>query len=101
MDLSTCKNTGSIPPACNDEDKVLSLESRGVEASSESLVITTKGNREVESHHVLEIRMKFSSEEEALKFYKKYAMEIGFKNVKSEAMMLQEYVLKYEKATEH
>ena len=71
MDLSSCNNIGSVPLACDDEDEILSPESSEVEASSESLVITTEGNSEVESHHVPEIKMKFSSEEEALKFYKK------------------------------
>ena len=87
-DLSSCNNIGSVPPACDDEDEILSPESSEVEASSESLVITTKGNPEVESHRVPEIGMKFSSEEEALKFYKKYAMERGFKVRKGKVQRL-------------
>ena len=87
-DLSSCHNIGSVPLACDDEDEILSPESSGVEASSESLVITTEGNSEVESHHVPEIGMKFSSEEEALKFYKKYAMERGFKVRKGKVQRL-------------
>ena len=87
-DLSSCNNTGSVPPACDDEVEILSPESSEVVASFESLVITTEGNREVESYHVPEIRMKFSSEEEAFKFYKKYAMEIGFKVRKGKVQQL-------------
>ena len=62
-----------------NNSSILSLESSGVEASFESLVNTSEGNHAVKSYHVPKMGMKFSCEEEALKFYKKYAMEMGFK----------------------
>nr|POE75281.1 hypothetical protein CFP56_43265 [Quercus suber] len=62
----------------SDEDEILSPESSGIETSCESPVSMSEGNDEVKSH-VPKLGMIFPCEEEAYKFYHKYAVEMGFK----------------------
>ncbi|KAK3219323.1 hypothetical protein Dsin_013293 [Dipteronia sinensis] len=64
--LSGCGNM--LPPESDGED-LMSMESNGEEVESES----------TDNFQVRELGMKFSSEEEAYKFYTTYAKRIGFK----------------------
>ena len=71
----------------SDGEEIMSSESNGFETISESIVSMNDGNREFKSH-VPEIGMSFSCEEEAHKFYQKYATEIGFKVRKGKVQRL-------------
>uniref|UniRef100_A0A2N9H879 Protein FAR1-RELATED SEQUENCE n=1 Tax=Fagus sylvatica TaxID=28930 RepID=A0A2N9H879_FAGSY len=71
----------------SDGEEIVSSESNGFETISESIVSMNDGNREFKSH-VPEIGMSFSCEQEAHKFYQKYATKMGFKVRKGKVQRL-------------
>jgi hypothetical protein len=71
----------------SDGEEIVSSESNGFETISESFVSINEGNREFKSL-VPEIGMSFSCEQEAHKFYQKYAIELGFKVRKGKVQRL-------------
>ncbi|KAK4837007.1 hypothetical protein QYF36_002064 [Acer negundo] len=73
--LSSCRNM--LPPE-SDGEYLISMESDGEEVESES----------TDNFQVPELGMKFSSEEEAYKFYTTYAKRIGFKVRKGKVIRL-------------
>ncbi|KAI9162505.1 hypothetical protein LWI28_027987 [Acer negundo] len=73
--LSSCRNM--LPPE-SDGEYLISMQSDGEEVESES----------TDNFQVPELGMKFSSEEEAYKFYTTYAKRIGFKVRKGKVIRL-------------
>uniref|UniRef100_A0A2N9FI68 Protein FAR1-RELATED SEQUENCE n=1 Tax=Fagus sylvatica TaxID=28930 RepID=A0A2N9FI68_FAGSY len=71
----------------SDGEEIVSSESNGFETISESFVSINEGNREFKSL-VPEIGMSFSCEQEAHKFYQKYATKMGFKVRKGKVQRL-------------
>ncbi|GMY19671.1 protein FAR1-RELATED SEQUENCE 9-like [Fagus crenata] len=81
------KHANQISSSESDGEETMSSGSSGFETNSGSIVSINEGNREFKSH-VPEIGMSFSCEQEAYKFYQKYAIEMGFKVRKGKVQRL-------------